>query len=476
MVQDINVVNIRSEICKRSFFYFFKEFISIIEPNEMVYNWHIEYLCNEAEIVARWVIDKKPKEYDLIINIAPGTTKSTIFSRLLPVWIWILDDTRKIATSTISDDTTKEFSTTSRDLIQSEKFKLFFPHVKIRQDKNEKHFYETENGGRRFAFSTFGKKIGKHNDLIIEDDPHTYDELISEVKMKSVIRQNQNLLTRVTERDKTPYIMVMQRLGIEDLTNHYLELKEKGVKIKQIVLPAELSENIQPIELKENYINGLFDSKRLSYEILEKTKLLLGYRYDAEFMQNPLPNVDGLMFTDLNKLDFDVQEIIQNCEISISNADFKDEGKDSYAVIFSAFYKNRIYVLDVIYNFKGNSENENRFIEFTKLYKIHRTFIEKNNQQSYIKTIIKPAIDGFTNVVPIWTKDNKIELMKSKSHYSRFVVFRKNHINKEYNNAFEHLSKFPRDGKAKDDGIEDVFSKMLKFYTINSEYLNKLFL
>lgn len=441
----------------------------------MVYNWHIEYLCNEAEIVARWVIDKKPKEYDLIINIAPGMTKSTIFSRMLPVWIWILDDSRKIATSTISDDTTKEFSTTSRDLIQSEKFKEFFPNIKIRQDKNEKHFYETENGGRRFAFSTFGKKIGKHNDLIIEDDPHTYDELISEVKMKSVIRQNQNLMTRVTDRNNTPYILIMQRLGLGDLTDYYLEIQKQGIKIKHIVLPAELSDNIQPSKLSEKYVNNLFDSKRLSVDVLEKTKTLLGFRYDAEFMQNPNPNFDGLMFTEMIEDDFDIEEIIKDCDVLISNADFKDEGKDSYAVIFSAFYKNRIYVLDVIYNFKGNSENENRFINLTKLYKIHKTFIEKNNQQSYIKTIIKPNIENYTNLVPIWTKDNKIELMKAKSHYSKFVIWKKTHTNPEYKKAFEHISKFPRDGKAKDDGIEDVFSKMLKFYTINSEYLNKIF-
>lgn len=471
---DISHLSIKIELCKRSFFYFVKEFIGEIESNDVIWNWHIEYLCSEAEVVARWVVERKPKEYNLIVNIAPGTTKSTIFSRLLPVWIWILDPSRKIATSTINDDTTKEFATTSRDLIQSEKFKLYFPYVNIRSDKNEKHFYETVDGGRRFAFSTFGKKIGKHNDLIIEDDPHTHDELISEVKMSAVIRQFKNLQSRKTDKENTPYILIMQRLGVDDLTDYILKMKDKGLKVKNIVLPAEVNELVNPCELQNRYVNGLLDPIRLSKKVLDESKLLFGDRYDSEFLQNPKPSIENLMYFPIVKQDFDIFEVAQNCLISVSCADLKDEGSDSFAIIFTALYKKRIYILDVIYNFKNNDSNLYDFIEKTKTYKIHKTFVESNNQQSYIKTKIEPELSDFTDLKAIWTSDGKIDLMKSKSHYIKFCIFHNNHPNPEYEKAVEHLGKFPRNGQSKDDGIEDVLSKSLKFYSINKEYFEKL--
>ena len=113
-------------------------------------------------------------------------------------------------------------------------------------------------------------------------------------------------------------------------------------------------------------------------------------------------------------------------------------------------------------------------IHNTSKYQIQKTFIEKNNQQSYLKTNIEPNLRDITDFRPIWTKDNKIELMKSKSHYIRYYVWQKQHENHEYQKAKEHIKKFPRNGKAKDDGIEDVLSKSQKYFSQNRELLEQL--
>ena len=81
----------KAELCKRDFFYFVKEFWGEIIPEEPVYNWHIEYLCKELQLIVERVASRQNKLYDLIINIPPGTSKSTIATVMLPAWSWTID-------------------------------------------------------------------------------------------------------------------------------------------------------------------------------------------------------------------------------------------------------------------------------------------------------------------------------------------------------------------------------------------------
>lgn len=66
---------IDAELCKRDFFHFIKEFWSVTIPEDPVYNWHIPYIAKELQSCAERVIRGDNNEYDLLINIPPGTTK-----------------------------------------------------------------------------------------------------------------------------------------------------------------------------------------------------------------------------------------------------------------------------------------------------------------------------------------------------------------------------------------------------------------
>ncbi len=77
-----------SSICRESFYEFLVEFWDVIIPEKMIPNWHVEYLCNELQIVVERVFNDQPKGYDPVINVPPGTTKGTIASIMFPAWIW----------------------------------------------------------------------------------------------------------------------------------------------------------------------------------------------------------------------------------------------------------------------------------------------------------------------------------------------------------------------------------------------------
>ena len=77
-VQVITKDELERSVCRDSFFCFLKRFWSIVVPEAPVWNWHIEFICNEMQKLAERVFKGLPKKYDLLINVPPGSTKSTI--------------------------------------------------------------------------------------------------------------------------------------------------------------------------------------------------------------------------------------------------------------------------------------------------------------------------------------------------------------------------------------------------------------
>ena len=114
------LTEVERDACKRSLFEFVKSFWSVIIPEDPVFNWYIPYLCSELETLAGYIVRREKKPYDLIINIPPGTTKSTIITIMFPAWLWTQDPTIRIITNSYSADLSIEHATKSRDIIISE--------------------------------------------------------------------------------------------------------------------------------------------------------------------------------------------------------------------------------------------------------------------------------------------------------------------------------------------------------------------
>ncbi|WP_010416104.1 hypothetical protein [Anaerophaga thermohalophila] len=81
-----------------------KSFWGVIIREEPVFNWHIEYLCNELQKLSKSIVARSKKPYDLIVNIPPGTTKSTITTIMFPAWLWTQDPSIRIITNSYSGD------------------------------------------------------------------------------------------------------------------------------------------------------------------------------------------------------------------------------------------------------------------------------------------------------------------------------------------------------------------------------------
>jgi len=294
VINNETILSVQHERATKSFYDFVRLFWDVIIKEKPVYNWHIKYLCDELQYLAPFIIKREPKPYDLIINIPPGTSKSTICTIMFPVWLWTQDATIRIITNSYSSDLSTEHSVKSRDIILSDKFKLLFPDVRLRADKATKQNYDNVAGGARYTTSTGGTITGKHAHIIINDDPLNPSQASSEADRKSANEHTKTLSSRKVDKENTPTITVMQRLHEEDVTGYILDKKSETVK--HICLPAELSDRVKPAVLKERYIDGLLDHIRMPMRVLIEAKTDLGsYGYSNQYGQEEAPPEGGVL-------------------------------------------------------------------------------------------------------------------------------------------------------------------------------------
>lgn len=336
-------------ICKKSFFEFVKEFWTVINPGQKPHwNWHIKFLCKQMQKMAERVFKAKRKKYDLVVNISPGTTKSTIMSIMFPIWAWIRMPTFKFIGASYSSPISQDLSVKSRDLVLSDKFQKAFPEIKLREDQNTKTYFKNTSGGWRYAVGINGSVTGMHAHFIVIDDPLDPNQALSaaDTKMASYWINN-TLSSRKVDKEVCPMVIVMQRIHEDDPSANYLDQRKKGVKIKHICLPAELTDNVAPACLRKYYKKGLMDEVRLSKRALKSEKARGDLRYACQFLQDPAPP-EGNMFK-VNRLK---RGVVPRSFVRLvrfwDKAGTKGGGAWTVGTLMGVDKANRFWILDVV--------------------------------------------------------------------------------------------------------------------------------
>lgn len=289
-VQSLTPDQLLASICRSSFFDFVRTFWDVVIPEKPVWNWHIEFLCNELQELAEGVFAGKKKRYDLTINISPGTTKSTIVSIMFQAWLWTRMPSARVISCSYAHSLATDHSRKSRDVIRSELYQRLFPEVKLRDDQDAKGHFVNTRGGERYAFGIFGGAVtGKHAHFLIVDDPLNPGQAVSEADLATVNRfMEETLPSRKVDKSTTPTILIMQRLHENDPTGARVE-KEGRLPHRHICLPAELTDDVKPTYLRNKYIDGLMDPTRLNAEVLAEAEAQGDYLYSSQYLQSPIP-------------------------------------------------------------------------------------------------------------------------------------------------------------------------------------------
>jgi len=456
-LQGVNSNKVAGELCRRRFFFFVKEFWEVLIPEQPVWNWHIEYLCNLGEHVVRRISKRLPKENDIIINIPPGSTKSTIWTVMLPAWAWTIDPTIRVLTTSYSYDLAVEHALKSRDIIRSDKFRALFPYVQLKKDKDRGYNYENSMQGQRLAAGLSGTITGIHAHLIINDDPINPKQAASEVECRNTnALLDSTLSTRKIDKELTVTATIMQRLSENDCTAHLLSKKEK--RIQHICLPAEARDGVKPAILEEKYVRGLLDPIRLNEEVLREALIDLGAAgYAGQYGQRPAP-ARGLIwqkwFIEVPDDKFPDKKFMAQYGTDWDTAYTKDDDNAASAYVTAGKIGHKIYIDDFGWE----------WLEFPQLIKYMKTkpsphYIEaKASGKSSKQTLVQNGVIAIEVAVAGGDKIARAN-MATPIAEAGMVYIRQSMAERLYTDSKQGILNFPR-GKFKD--LADVLAQSLQ--------------
>lgn len=355
----ISEFQLLASICQESFFEFVKEFWETIIAEEPVWNWHIEYLCNRAQTAVEKVLAGQECDEDLVVNVPPGTTKSTIFSVMLPAWVWTRNNTYRIMCASHTYSLGQDLQVKCRDVVQSEKYRNLFPDVEIKEDQNTKGYFALTTGGMRFVATVGGvSPMGFHAHILIVDDPIDPKSALSEADLKAADHWMTNTLpSRKINKVISLVMLIMQRLAQNDPTGQRLK-NRKAKPVRHICLPAELTSLVSPPNLVKRYKDGLLDPVRLPRTVLKEAQAGGQYYYAGQFLQNPVPLGGGMFKTKRIKRGFPTPELWLKRVRFWDKAATEGGGAFSVGIKMGVDTTNRLWILDVVREQLDSAERE----------------------------------------------------------------------------------------------------------------------
>lgn len=240
--------------CEASFPMFIRMFFYFMQGQMLVWNWHHTYVCDELMAVY------EGKSNRSIINAAPGSTKTELFSIHFAPWCIL----KSIATNRVtpgegvstrwlpvsySDDLVKENTSRVRDILLSAPFQAMWP-LRASDDTNQKHNWEFvdehQNRHTMYGASLNGQIMGRRAGFMVDkkfsgalliDDPLPTKDDGSFVRMNKSNKAMNRILRSRLALDSTPIIMIQQRIAIGDTTD-YLNSEKTPDDYRNVTIPA----------------------------------------------------------------------------------------------------------------------------------------------------------------------------------------------------------------------------------------------
>ncbi len=279
-------------LCQRSFAYFIKRAWPQIIPDPLVWNWHIDAIADHLEAVARGDITR------LLINVPPGTSKSTICGVMYPAWVWgpyAWKGHRFIGASHEQGLAVRDNRNT-RDLVRSQWYQRLWP-VALTSDQNEKLYFENDAKGFRQACAV-ASMTGRRGHNITLDDPLSPERAHSQLHRETAVRVlSETIPTRLNDPSRSSITVIMQRLHESDPAGHIIasELGYEHLCIPMEFEPARRHYTSIGWTDPRTEDGELLDPVRFPAEVIARDKKAMGeYGWAGQMQQRPSPAGGGI--------------------------------------------------------------------------------------------------------------------------------------------------------------------------------------
>jgi len=268
---------------------FVKRGFETVDPGaNYTHGWHIDCLAEHCEALFNREIK------NLIINLPPRSLKSIVISVCFPAWAFGRDPSERVLSSSGVASLATQHSMHCRKIMREYWYRMTFPETVLDvKEQDAKNRYNTTKGGHRIALSVGGSSVGEGGRIKIIDDPIDPTVATSKSELENVNSWYDNTWsTRSDDPIRTVNLLVMQRIGVNDLTAHLLD---KGWDLLKLEQEAESRAVITfPIsgKVKIREVGDLLHPERSTPEAIEQYKRDLGTEgYTTQHQQRP--NVKG---------------------------------------------------------------------------------------------------------------------------------------------------------------------------------------
>ena len=209
--------------CEEDHIFFTRYFFEKREAAAFRLNWHHEKIADKIQGVIDGTIE------NLVINVEPGASKTELVVINLIARGLALNKRARFLHISYSDDLALLNSQKAKELVESEEYQALWP-MDLRDDSRSMKRWNVEIDGRTaggvYAVSLGGQITGFRaghmlpgwQGAIIIDDPLKVEDSYSKPNRT---KANRRLVSTVKSRranPKTPIIVIMQRLAVDDCT------------------------------------------------------------------------------------------------------------------------------------------------------------------------------------------------------------------------------------------------------------------
>lgn len=337
---------------------FVKEAWHVLEPAKALeWSWHLQVMCDHLQAVTEERIPPSG-----IINVSPGSSKSTIVTVMWQAWEWgpAGKPSSRFLTSSFEEGNVVRDTRKTRDLVLSEWYRTLWPEVLEANGKlvraGETSFANRHTGTREGV--AFVSLTAKRGDRVVIDDPHSLSGSESEKERETAVRLFlEGGLNRLNDQTKSSIIIVMQRLHERDLTGALLAAR---IGFWHLVIPMEYDPEradptskmyVPPTPLgwtdPRTRAGELMDPVRMPREAVEKLKGVSHYAWIGQYQQRPAAREGGLFKRSWFKRVRAVPGAVNNRGRYWDLAASEDEGSAYTAGVRVSELEGNFYVEDV---------------------------------------------------------------------------------------------------------------------------------
>ena len=164
--------------------------IAVRKQNTLAYDDLIEFckrmmpeflVGKHHRILANMLMSIEVGDKDRVcVNIPPRHGKSQLVSIFFPAWYLGRNPNKKVMMVSHTTDLAVDFGRKVRNLIATPDYRSIFPTVKLAVDSKSAGRWNTSVGGEYYACGVGSALAGRGADLLLIDDPHSEQDVISE--------------------------------------------------------------------------------------------------------------------------------------------------------------------------------------------------------------------------------------------------------------------------------------------------------